>query len=147
MNPKNILITGMGSYIGTSFSRWIEQWPEKYNVTCIDMKDESWKTKDFSYYDVIFHVAGLAHSDIGKVSDETKALYYKVNTDLTYETAKKAKSEGVTQFIFMSSAIVYGDAGSINHMKIITKDTIPNPTNFYGDSKLQAEKKITITYR
>ena len=37
-------------------------------------------------------------------------LYYSVNRDLTIETAKKAKLNGVKQFIFMSSIIVYGDS-------------------------------------
>jgi UDP-glucose 4-epimerase len=58
------------------------------------------------------------------------------------ETAKKAKAEGVKQFIFMSSAIVYGESAPIGKEKIITPHTQPAPANFYGDSKLQAEKGI-----
>lgn len=139
---KKILITGANSYIGTSFEKHIKQWPEQYQVDTIDMIDNGWREKDFSSYDVVYHVAGLAHSDTGKVSEERKTLYYKVNTELTIEVAKKAKSEGVKQFIFMSSAIVYGDSAPIGQKKIITKETPVNPANFYGDSKVQAEKGI-----
>lgn len=138
---KRILITGSGSYIGTTFESYIKQF-DSYSVDTVDMIDGSWREKDFSGYDAVFHVAGLAHSDVGNVTDEVKAKYYAVNTNLTIETATKAKADGVKQFIFMSSAIVYGDSASIGKDKLITKDTTVNPANFYGDSKVQAEKGI-----
>lgn len=138
---KKILITGANSYIGTSFENYIKQF-DGYSIDTVDMIDGSWREKDFSGYDAVFHVAGLAHSDVGKVADEIKAKYYAVNTDLTIETAKKAKAEGVGQFVFMSSAIVYGDSAPIGEDKHITKDTPTNPANFYGDSKVQAENGI-----
>lgn len=132
-----ILITGKNSYIGTSVEKWLLKEPDKYSIETIDMKDPSWKEKDFSVYDVVFHVAGIAHvSSDPKMED----LYYKVNRDLTVQVAKKAKSEGVKQFIFMSSIIVYGD--STSSKRVIDRDTVPTPSNFYGDSKLQAEKGI-----
>lgn len=139
---KKILITGAGSYIGTSVETYLSQWPERYQVDTVDMVDGSWREKSFAGFDTVFHVAGIAHSDTGNVTEERKALYYRVNTDLTVETAKKAKAEGVGQFIFMSSAIVYGDSAPIGTQKIITADTPLNPANFYGDSKVQAEKGI-----
>ncbi|NOU88998.1 NAD-dependent epimerase/dehydratase family protein [Paenibacillus sp. LMG 31460] len=139
---KKILITGVNSYIGKSFEKWTLQYPDKYSVDTISMRDDLWKEKVFSNYDIIFHVAGLAHADVGKVSEERRASYYKVNRDLTIETAKKAKLEGLKQFIFMSSIIVYGDSSSVSKRRVINKDTIPTPTNFYGNSKLQAEDGI-----
>lgn len=135
---RRILITGKGSYIGTHFKQYMEQWPDKYQVEELDMMDPSWKKHDFSSYDVIYHVAGLAHS----TPDESQRnLYYQVNTDLAYETAKKAKDAGVKQFIFMSSIIVYG-SGKVGEDRVITKDTPLTPDNFYGDSKKQAEIKL-----
>jgi len=110
---------------------------DKYKIDTVDMKDGSWKEVDFSQYDVVFHVAGIAHvSSDPKMED----LYYKVNRDLTIETAEKAKAEGVKQFIFMSSIIVYGDSSSSK--RVIDKNTVPTPSNFYGNSKLQAEEGI-----
>ncbi len=136
---KKILITGANSYIGTSFEKWVIQWPDKYSVDTVDMIDGLWKEKDFSQYDVVFHVAGIAHVSADPKMED---LYYKVNRDLTIEVAKKAKNDGVGQFIFMSSIIVYGDSSCINQKRIIDKNTIPEPTNFYGNSKLQAEEGI-----
>ncbi len=135
---KKILITGVNSYIGTSFENYVKQWASDYIVDTIDMKDVSWRNKDFSKYDVVFHVAGIAHSDVGNVSEETKKFYYKVNTDLAVETAKKAKESGVSQFIFMSSIIVYSGCKET----MINADTKPKPLNFYGDSKWQADQKV-----
>lgn len=139
---KRILITGANSYIGTSVEKYLAQWPEEYHVDTIDMVDGSWREKSFAGYDSVFHVAGIAHQDSGKITEERKHLYYKVNTDLTIETAKKAKAEGVGQFIFMSSIIVYGASAKMGEKKVITKDTVPAPVGAYGDSKLQAELGI-----
>lgn len=137
-----ILITGANSYIGTSFEKYMENYSDEYIVETVDMIDGSWREKDFSAYDVVFHVAGIAHSDNGKINKEKEKLYYSVNTELTEETAKKAKADGVKQFIFMSSAIVYGGSARIGKRKRITKETLTNPLNCYGDSKLQAENRI-----
>lgn len=135
---KRVLITGKGSYIGTHFRDELLKYPNDYQVTEIDMVDGSWRKHDFSQYDTVYHVAGLAHS----TPDESqRALYYKVNTDLAYEVALKAKEDGVKQFIFMSSLIVYG-SGTIGKDRIIDKNTELTPDDFYGDSKKQAEIKI-----
>lgn len=140
---KKILITGAGSYIGTSFERYIkENYADGYTVDTVDMQDGSWREKSFGGYDCVFHVAGIAHSDNGKISKERESLYYTVNTDLAIETARHAKECGVGQFIFMSSAIVYGESAPIGKTKVITKETVPAPANCYGDSKLKAEEGI-----
>lgn len=140
---KKILITGAGSYIGTAFDAYIKKnFKDQYTVDTVDMLDVSWREKNFAGYDTVYHVAGIAHADTGKVSEERKMLYYKVNTDLTVEVATKAKADGVRQFIFMSSAIVYGDSAPIGKTKRITRETPTAPANFYGDSKVQAEKGI-----
>ena len=139
---KKILITGANSYIGTSFEKYMARFGGKYQIDTVDMIDGTWREKDFSGYDCVFHVAGIAHSDNGKISKEKEKLYYAVNTDLTVETANKAKADGVKQFIFMSSAIVYGNSGPIGKGKRITKDTPVHPANCYGDSKVQAENGL-----
>lgn len=139
---KKVLITGAGSYIGTTFENWIKDHSNAITTDTLDMKDASWKERDFSGYDAIFHVAGIAHADVGKVTEEQKALYYKVNTDLTIECAKKAKEDGAKQFIFMSSIIVYGESAGIGKDLVITRDTPLAPANFYGDSKAKAEEGL-----
>ncbi len=139
---KKILITGAGSYIGCATEKYLNNFSGEYQVDTLDMLDSGWKEKNFSEYDSVFHVAGIAHSDGGKISREREALYYAVNTDLTIEVAEKAKADGARQFIFMSSAIVYGDSAPIGKTKRITADTPLSPANCYGDSKVRAERGI-----
>ena len=144
---KRILITGQGSYIGTTVERYLQEYNasqgrELYRIDTISLLEDSWKNYDFAPYDAIFHVAGIAHADVGNVSEETKALYYQVNRDLALQTAMKAKAQGVKQFIYMSSVIVYGDSAPVGQKKHITKDTPLSPANFYGDSKKQAEEAL-----
>ena len=131
---KKILITGADSYIGTSVEKWLGKDPEKYQVDTVDMRTDSWKEKGFSPYDVVFHVAGIAHV---KETKENESLYYRVNRDLACEAARKAKSDGVGQFIFLSTMSVYGiDTG------VIDENSSLNPKTNYGKSKLQAEELI-----
>ena len=131
---KRVLITGKNSYIGTSLENWLMREPDKYKVDTVDMKDRSWKEKDFSSYYVVFHVAGIAHI---KETSDNQNLYYKVNRDLAYETAQKAKQDGVEQFIFLSSMSVYGI-----EQGVIDKNTPLTPNSAYGKSKIEAEKLI-----
>ena len=131
---KKILITGKNSYIGTSLENWLMRESDKYKVDTVDMKDGSWKERDFSEYDVVFHVAGIAHI---KETSDNQDLYYKVNRDLAYETAQKAKQDGVEQFIFLSSMSVYGIENGV-----INRDTPLNPNSAYGKSKIESEELI-----
>ena len=138
---KKILITGANSYVGTSFEKWMKQF-RGYEIDTIDMIDGTWRQKSFSGNDAIFHVAGLAHADITNVSEEVKKKYYAINCDMAIETAKKAKKDGVQQFIFMSSMSVYGESAPVGKQRIITADTPTSPANFYGGSKVKAEKGL-----
>ncbi|MCA0985187.1 NAD-dependent epimerase/dehydratase family protein [Halobacillus yeomjeoni] len=134
---KKILITGKNSYVGNSLKKWLINHSNRYEIHTLSLRCESWKEEDFSIYDVVFHVAGIAHVSSDPRMEEE---YYRVNRDLTINVAKKAKDDGVAQFIFMSSIIVYGDS-SFNEM-VIDHNTVPNPSNYYGKSKLQAEEGI-----
>nr|WP_144927995.1 NAD-dependent epimerase/dehydratase family protein [Paenibacillus bovis] len=132
---KKILITGKNSYVGRSLEKWLGNYPDGYSIDSISLRNDTWKEKDFSKYDVVFHVAGIAHI---KETKENAHLYYKVNRDLAIEVAQKAKNESVEQFIFLSSMSVYGiETG------VIDKDSPLKPKSNYGKSKLEAEELIT----
>lgn len=146
---KRILITGQNSYIGN----WVEKYLQEYSsltddrcyfVDKISQRDESWKRIDFSEYDTVLDVTGIAHADIEKISEGEKQKYYDINCNLAVETAKKAREDGVKQFIYLSSIIVYGENAPIGKQKNITRETIPEPANFYGDSKWQAEQQLGL---
>ncbi|KKK38893.1 NAD-dependent epimerase [Mesobacillus campisalis] len=132
---KKILITGKSGYIGLSLDKWLKNYPNKYSIDFISVRDDEWEKVTFSNYDVVFHAAGIAHI---KETEKNADLYYLVNRDLSYQLAQKAKAEGVSQFIFLSSMSVYGVEKGV-----IDKSTPLEPKSHYGKSKLQAEKLIT----
>lgn len=131
---KRILIIGAESYIGTSLEKWLSRYPLEYNIETIDVRLDDWRNEDFSSFDVAFHVAGIAHV---KETRSNRQLFYRVNRDLAYEVALKAKSEGVKQFMFVSSISVYG-----LQKGVIDKNTPLEPRTSYGKSKLEAEKLV-----
>lgn len=134
---KKILITGAGSYVGESVRKYMKA-HGNYQIDTVDTMNDAWKQADFKLYDVVYHVAGIAHVN---ADPKMAPLYYKVNRDLTIEVAKCAKVAGVKQFIFMSSQIVFHESRSLK-TEVLTKDTKENPNGFYGDSKLQAERGL-----
>ena len=132
---KRTLITGANSFVGTSFERYIsENFSNDFYIDTIDVKDSTWRDRSFSGFDTIFHVAAIVHI---KETAENRQTYFDVNRDLTVEIAKKAKAEGVGQFVFLSSMSVYGLTTGV-----ITKDTKPTPNTAYGISKKEAEEVI-----
>ena len=136
---KRVLITGSGSYVGRAVMARLAEEPGKFQAEEISVRSEEWKTHDFGAYDCVFHVAGIAHVDPDPARESE---YMQVNRDLAIEVATKAKDDGVGQFIFMSSAIVYGDSAPMGSGEAITLATVPHPANFYGRSKLEAEEGL-----
>lgn len=135
---KKVLITGAGSYVGESVRKYILGKDSNFSIDSVDTMNDVWKKADFTQYDVVFHVAGIAHVN---ADPKMEPLYYKVNRDLTIEIAKTAKDAGVKQFVFMSSQIVFHESRSLKS-EVLTARTKENPNGFYGDSKLQAEKGL-----
>ncbi|MUK87414.1 NAD-dependent epimerase/dehydratase family protein [Ornithinibacillus sp. L9] len=136
---KKILITGKNSYVGMSLEKWLGNNPDSYSMDSISLRDDSWKEKDFSEYDVVFHVAAVVHK---KERPEMETLYFEVNRDLSVEVAKRAKVAGVKQFIFMSTMAVYGEEGKLGQEVVINRKTPVNPKTFYGFSKVEAEAEL-----
>ena len=136
---KKVLITGAGSYVGESVRKYIvSKIPGQYKIDAVDTMGDNWKKADYSLYEVVFHVAGIAHVN---ADPKMEPLYYQVNRDLTIEIARHAQESGVKQFIFMSSQIVFHESQSLK-TEVLTAETNPNPNGFYGDSKLQAEEGL-----
>ncbi|RHW39562.1 NAD-dependent epimerase/dehydratase family protein [Lysinibacillus yapensis] len=129
---KKVLITGVNGYIGKSFEQWVLQYKNKYTVEKISLRDERWKGSSFKGYDAVLHTAAIVH-----VKEDEVENYFKINKELTIEVAKKAKQEGVKQFIFLSTMGVYG-----TETGFITEDTLPTPKTDYAKSKYEAEQVL-----
>ncbi len=139
---KKILITGAGSYVGVSVENYLKAWSDQYQVDTVDMIGDVWRERSFRGYDAVFHVAGIVHQAQTKNDPAQAALYDRVNARLPVEVAEKAKAEGVGQFIFMSSASVYGLTAPMGKIVMIHKDTPLKPNENYGISKAKAEQGL-----
>lgn len=145
---RRILVLGASSYIGTFFQNYIRgNYSEDFFVEAVSLRGDDWKKMDWSAYDSVLNVVGKAHADIGKLTKEEKREYYEVNCQLACRAAKKAIHDGVGQYIYMSSVIVYGDSSDSKKPVVITRNTNPSPSNFYGDSKWKAEQKLTKLFQ
>ena len=90
---KKILITGQNSYIGNAVAEYLKTYSvsqgeplNHYQVDKISLRGEEWESADFSGYDTVLHVAGMAHADIAKVSEEVKKLYYQIRNKYSSNT-------------------------------------------------------------
>jgi nucleoside-diphosphate-sugar epimerase len=133
-----ILITGKNSYIGNSVKAWLNEKEPSFKVEEISLRNVDLNKVSFKEYDVILHVAGIAH-----ISSNKKLIpeYFRVNRDLAIQVANKAKQEGVKQFIFTSSMAIYGDDRRIGDFTPIDINQ-PKPNNPYGQSKFEADLAI-----
>lgn len=151
---KQILITGGAGYIG---SHTIEQLGEcgyelvvydnlstgtakaiNYGRLVVgDLANRQQLTQVFAddKFDAVLHFAG----SISVPESLIKPLaYYSNNTANTLNLLHCCQQFGVNKFIFSSTAAVYGQPTT----NPITEDTVPQPINPYGSSKLMSERLI-----
>lgn len=131
LEKKKILVTGANGFIG---KRFIEYNKERFEIITLSVRDESYKTFDYTVFDSIVHLAGKAHDMDCKDDSE----YFKINVDITKALATKAKTDGVKHFVYISSVKVYGN----EDRGLITEKSDCTPEDAYGKSKLEAEQIV-----
>lgn len=149
-----ILVTGSTGFIGQSlvpalarqgfFVRAAARDPSRLvagpNIEAVAMPDLSgpadWSTAldDVSH---VVHLAGIAHAP-GTLSDD---VYTRINTEAVAELAEQAKGT-IDRFVLMSS--VRAQAG-LSSPTVITEADEPAPTEIYGHTKLEAERRLAAS--
>jgi len=90
-----------------------------------------------------YKIDGIVHTAALKAVGESMEKpdeYFEVNLTATNELIDIAKRNNVKKFIFSSTAAVYGSPDSMDPCK---EDGPKAPISPYGDSKYQAESKVT----
>lgn len=130
MQKKILAITGSKGLLGSNFCK---KFKSRFKILKInyDLNDPKkiinyLKNKDI---DVFLHLAA-----IGRSVSKNRVDFYKINYLATKYLAKYIKTK---HFIFSSSSHVYKP--SIN---IISEKSCTSPRNYYGVSKLLAEKEV-----
>lgn len=126
-----LLITGSNGFIGNYF---INNYKSKYNIKTFSFLKDDINRLDCNSIDIVFHLSALVHQMGGASASE----YEKINVTQTLQLAKKAKESGVKHFVFMSTVKVYGEETN----SIYTENTVCNPEDDYGKSKLKAEQEL-----
>lgn len=128
---KKLLITGSNGFIGNYF---INKYKNKYDIKTFSFLKDDINRLDCNSIDIVFHLSALVHQMGGASASE----YEKINVTQTLQLAKKAKESGVKHFVFMSTVKVYGEETN----SIYTENTVCNPEDDYGKSKLKAEQEL-----
>ena len=101
-----------------------------------DVKDSEKMKKVFSENDIdcVIHFAGL--KAVGE-SVQKPIEYYRNNIDTTLTLLECMREAGVHQFVFSSSATVYGEENDIPYVETMKKGSCSNP---YGWTKSMMEQ-------
>ena len=144
---KTFLLTGSAGFIGRNIIDFYqskdvklilvdtEECIVKYqlnNVTPFEAID--WDTWNESL-DSIIHLGAISDTTC---EDWSKLVYY--NVEATLEMVKLSRRFKVP-LVYASSAAVYGD-GKQGYSDAHSKNSVYNPLNLYGKSKLEADKLI-----
>lgn len=128
---SKLLITGSNGFIGNYF---INNYKNKYDIKTFSFLKDDINRLDCNSIDIVFHLSAIVHQMGGASISE----YEKINVTQTLQLAKKAKESGVKHFVFMSTVKVYGEETN----SIYTENTVCNPEDDYGKSKLKAEHEL-----
>jgi len=141
MNKKNILITGISGFVGSSLAPFLQE--NGFKIKGVSRNPKS--SDEVSYKDLsvehwnnttsIIHLAGKAH-DLKQTSDDQE--YFEVNTELTKKLFDQFLESTCSVFIYMSSVKAVADTVD----GVLTEDEEPKAITAYGESKLAAEQYI-----
>lgn len=154
MDIKRVLVTGASGFVGRplvdgllragyavrAVTRRAVAFPPAVDAQIIpDLKDPIDWAPFLQGVNVVIHVAGLAH---GHAANERYSEFDQINWFGTQQLAQAAKTAGVERLVYISS--VRAQVGASAEHPVRETDE-PQPTNYYGRSKLAAETAVAAS--
>jgi UDP-glucose 4-epimerase len=145
----NILITGISGFIGQHAARFLALQHNVFGITRastsslaqLGVKLISLDLSDLKFVEIlpagIDCVIHLAQSQQYRNFPDGAVDMRRINIDATCNLLEWARQTGVKQFIFTSTANVYGRSSAL-----LTESHQTQPESFYGASKLAAEHLV-----
>lgn len=149
-----VLVTGGTGFIGSALTNKITadncfelsvsvrtdvKVPGASTYHVADLSSETSWSSALEGVDVVVHTAARVHV-MQDSSADPLAEFRKVNVDGTLNLARQAAAAGVKRFVFLSSIKVNGESTAPG--KAFQPDDLPSPKDFYGISKMEAEKAL-----
>jgi nucleoside-diphosphate-sugar epimerase len=148
----SILITGGCGYVGTKLTEAVlsstrrdvtvldTQWfgnhlEPRSRLKMLRMDVREIDSVDLSVFDTIFHLANIANDPSVEINPYAS---WEINVLATMRLIDRAARQGVKQFVFASSASVYGLKSEPN----VTEDLELVPLSEYNKTKMVAERVI-----
>lgn len=128
---KKVAITGGSGFIGSGF---ISKYKDTLDLLDLNLRDKGVESLALHGIQSFVYSVGIAH--VKKAEDDPE--FFEINEELALSCAKKAKSSGVRQFIYISSTMVYGQGSQ----EAYNEDSMCTPVNAAGKSKQRAEIRI-----
>jgi nucleoside-diphosphate-sugar epimerase len=158
---KKILVTGASGYIGKNLCRNLieqgfkvigsvrtgeavknlPQTVEPFITGNIDVSTD-WSSA-LKNVESVVHLAAIVHKKEYN-SATTADLYRKINVEATANLARQALMKGISSFVFLSSAAVYGVDSTQEPLSL---DCPVNPKTLYGRSKWEAEQELVHIFK
>ena len=155
MNRKNVLVTGGAGYVGSAICEALVS--AGHHVVVLDnlssgfhsllSPNSTFYSGSYGSYDGVMEiirneqVSAVVHcaaKSLVKDSVENPIEYYRVNVSESIELLRAVVDSGIKEFIFSSSAAVYGQPQS----SPISEEFLLNPINPYGETKVAFERAL-----
>jgi len=153
VKQAKVLVTGSQGYVGTELVKKLRvkeieavgldsgffldsKLDGDEDGTTIKMDLRNQRDLDLKSFKSVIHLAGLSNDPLGEINP---LLTYTINRDCAIELARKAKSQGVERFIFVSTQSIYGIS---NDESELSEEATKNPITAYAKSKWDAEQEI-----
>lgn len=143
-----VAVTGANGFVGKQLCSMLSASPKfkvtqlvrRYegtnpNIIDIELMSDADLITQLSEHDCLMHLAARAHT-----KKATKNDFQRDNLELSVRLASVAVNANIKQFIYLSSIKVLGNTTKPDHS--FNNNSEPNPTDMYGQSKLQSEIAI-----